>query len=175
MGEERFYRSWVELRRLKPSEWLRLKNTIAKIEKAAFRDHELAQNMWELRETFRDKEAICIIAKYNNRTIGYISGRPLENYSYFVHKTKEKNMGKKNTAYIESIAVHPDYHGNAVGWRLMKSFIREAKKDKYKFVSGNFRRGPSTYLFLLEGGRKIYATKNYAQTGEKYYYCRRKL
>ncbi len=49
----------------------------------------------------------------------------------------DENIGKRNTAYIESICVKPGYWGGAGGGRLLRlEFHREAKRRSCKFVTG---------------------------------------
>jgi hypothetical protein len=83
--------------------------------------------------------ALRILDKYRE-IIGYSQGGPLENYT-LRRGTHDENMGRRNTAYIESISVRPGYWGGTGAGRLLRlDFHKEAKRRGFRFVTGYVHR-----------------------------------
>ena len=96
-------------------------------------------NIKKFKKSLTDREAILVtlrIINKNGEPVGYANGGRLENYT-LRRGTHDENLGKRNTAYIESICVKPGYRGGTGGGRLLRlEFHREANRRGCKFVTG---------------------------------------
>jgi len=77
----------------------------------------------------------------SNDIVGYVKGGPLEKYK-LRRGTFDGNYGKRNTAYMEWICMKPGYLGSTGGGGhlLRISFLQEAKKRGFSFVTGYVHR-----------------------------------
>jgi hypothetical protein len=71
--------------------------------------------------------------------VGYAKGGPLEYYK-LRRGTRDENMGKRNTIYLEPMSIEPGYWGANGGHLLRGMFLKEAKKRKYQFLSAYTHR-----------------------------------
>jgi len=69
-----------------------------------------------------------------NTIIGYAKGGPLENYQLYAG-TKDENFGKKNTIFLEPIAMKLGYWGLGGGTRLRKVFSLLANTKRYRYLT----------------------------------------
>jgi hypothetical protein len=97
----------------------------------------------KFKRSLTNRDAILITLRLINKDVkivGYANGGLLENYT-LRRGTHDENLGKRNTAYIESICVKPGYSGEAGGGRLLRlEFHKEAKRRGCKFVTGYVHR-----------------------------------
>lgn len=66
--------------------------------------------------------------------IGYAKGGPLENYQLYAG-TEDENYGKKNTIFLEPIAMKIGYWGLGGGTRLRKVFSLLANTKRYRYLT----------------------------------------
>jgi hypothetical protein len=71
--------------------------------------------------------------------VGYVKGGPLESYQ-IRRGTHDRNLGKKNTAYMEWISIRPGFWGETGGHILRMEFLREAKHRGYSYVTSYVHR-----------------------------------
>jgi len=69
-----------------------------------------------------------------NTIIGYAKGGPLENYQLYAG-TNDENFGKKNTIFLEPIAMKLGYWGLGGGTRLRKVFSLLANTKRYRYLT----------------------------------------
>ncbi|MGA9152345.1 MAG: GNAT family N-acetyltransferase [Candidatus Nitrosopolaris sp.] len=97
----------------------------------------------KFKKSLTDRDAILVTLRLINKDgeiVGYANGGRLENYT-LRRGTHDENLGRRNTAYIESICVKPDYWGETGGGRLLRlEFHKEAKHRGCKFVTGYVHR-----------------------------------
>ncbi len=97
----------------------------------------------KFKKSLTDPDTILVTLRLINKDgeiVGYANGGRLENYT-LRHGTHDENLGKRNTAYIESICVKPGYWGETGGGRLLRlEFHKEAKRRGCKFVTGYVHR-----------------------------------
>lgn len=90
-----------------------------------------------------NRDTILITLRLINKDgeiVGYANGGPLENYT-LRRGTHDENLGKRNTAYVESIRIKPGYSGESGGGRLLRlEFHKEAKRRGFRFVTGYVHR-----------------------------------
>ena len=67
--------------------------------------------------------------------IGFARGGPLENYDELNEKLLDENFGKKNTVFLEPIAIKMGYWGHHGGSELRHLFIMQAHAKKYKYLT----------------------------------------
>ena len=70
----------------------------------------------------------------NNTIVGYAKGGPLENYQLYAG-IKDENFGKKNTVFLEPIAMKLGYWGLGGGTRLRKVFSLLANTKRYRYLT----------------------------------------
>ena len=70
----------------------------------------------------------------NDSIIGYAKGGPLENYQLYAG-IKDENYGKKNTVFLEPIAMKLGYWGLGGGTRLRKVFSLLANTKRYRYLT----------------------------------------
>ncbi|MFZ0510276.1 MAG: GNAT family N-acetyltransferase [Candidatus Nitrosopolaris sp.] len=97
----------------------------------------------KFKKSLTDSDTILVTLRLINKDgeiVGYANGGRLENYT-LRRGTHDENLGKRNTAYIESICVKPGYWGETGGGRLLRlEFHKEAKLRGCKFVTGYVHR-----------------------------------
>ena len=97
----------------------------------------------KFKKSLTDRDTILVTLRLINKDgeiVGYANGGRLENYT-LRRGTHDENLGKRNTAYIESICVKPGYWGETGGGRLLRlEFHKEAKHRGCKFVTGYVHR-----------------------------------
>ena len=70
----------------------------------------------------------------NDTIVGYAKGGPLENYQLYAG-IKDENFGKKNTIFLEPIAMRMGYWGLGGGTRLRKVFSLLANTKRYRYLT----------------------------------------
>ncbi|MDH3488869.1 MAG: HD domain-containing protein [Nitrosopumilus sp.] len=70
----------------------------------------------------------------SNTIIGYAKGGPLEDYQLYAG-IKDENYGKKNTIFLEPIAMRVGYWGLGGGTRLRKVFSLLANSKRYRYLT----------------------------------------
>ncbi len=75
----------------------------------------------------------------DNDILGYSKGGPLERYR-LRRGTRDENRGKGNTIYLEPISIDYAYWGANGGHLLRYSFILEAKRRGYRFLTAYAHR-----------------------------------
>ena len=99
----------------------------------------MSTSVKKFKKSLTDRDTILITLRLINKDgeiVGYANGGSLENYT-LRRGTHDKNLGKRNTAYIESICVKSGYSGETGGGRLLRfEFHKEAKRRGCKFVTG---------------------------------------
>lgn len=70
----------------------------------------------------------------DNTVIGYAKGGPLENYQLY-SGIQDENYGKKNTVFLEPIAMKTGYWGLGGGTRLRKVFSLLANTQRYRYLT----------------------------------------
>ena len=97
----------------------------------------------KFKKSLTDHDTILITLRLidkDGEIVGYANGGRLEDYT-LRRGTYDGNLGKRNTAYIESICVKLGYSGEAGGGRLLRlEFHKEAKRRGYRFVTGYVHR-----------------------------------
>ena len=66
--------------------------------------------------------------------VGYAKGGPLENYQLYAG-VDDKNLGKKNTIFLEPIALKMGYWGLGGGTKLRKTFSLLANTKRYRYLT----------------------------------------
>lgn len=70
----------------------------------------------------------------NDTIVGYAKGGPLENYQLYAGVVDE-NFGKKNTIFLEPIAMKMGYWGLGGGTRLRKVFSLLANNQRFRYLT----------------------------------------
>lgn len=123
----------------------------------------------KFRKSLLDKNTILITLRINNefgRIVGYAKGGPLENY-HLRRGTNDQNMGRKNTAYLESISIKPGYWGGTGGHLLRLQFLSEARKRSFKYVTAYVHR--NVIMHRINNGESIEIVQKYDPDRLDYY------
>ncbi len=67
--------------------------------------------------------------------IGFAKGGPLENYENLRNKVVDENFGKKNTVFLEPIAIKMGYWGHHGGSEVRHLFSMQAHAKKFKYLT----------------------------------------
>ena len=84
-----------------------------------------------------DSDTILVtlrLSDENESIIGYAKGGPLENYQLYAG-IEDENYGKKNTVFLEPIAMKLGYWGLGGGTRLRKTFSLLANSQRYRYLT----------------------------------------
>lgn len=74
------------------------------------------------------------VSDENNTIVGFAKGGPLENYELYAG-VEDENFGKKNTVFLEPIAMKMGYWGLGGGTRLRKTFSLLANTQRYRYLT----------------------------------------
>lgn len=126
-------------------------------------------NEEKFRRSLSDRGTILITLRINEehgKIVGYAKGGPLETYK-LRRGTRDENMGKKNTMYLESISIKPGYWGGRGGHLLRLQFLSEAKKRGYRYVSAYVHR--NVIMHRINDGESIQIVQKYDPDRLDYY------
>lgn len=182
---ESFKEAWMEeldVRNSIQKKELRLVSVVEKIESdfdphvkesvlSLYRELPVPRRIEEekFRKSLLDKNTILITLRINNefgRIVGYAKGGLLENY-HLRRGTDDQNMGRKNTAYLESISIKPGYWGGTGGHLLRLQFLSEAKKRGFMYVTAYVHR--NVIMHRINNGESIEIVQKYDPDRLDYY------
>lgn len=121
------------------------------------------------KRTLSDKDSILITLRRDSndgKIIGYAKGGPLEMYD-LRPGTQDQNLGRRNTAYLEGIAIDHEYQGEAGGHMLRIAFLGQAGKLGYRFVTGYAHRDVINQR--IKKGEQIETVRKYDPDNLDYY------
>ena len=123
---------------------------------------------------FNRSGSLPIIARFENKIIGYIIGMPLELLSQEPWARLDENYGKFNTLYTYAFVIKNDFKKKGYAKILKKVYISWAKKkDGILYNTGHVKSGISK---KFKGQIKIIAEiNNWQGTGKIFEYYRRNL
>jgi len=123
---------------------------------------------------FNRSGALPIIARFDNKIIGYIIGMPLELLSQEPWARLDENYGKFNTLYTYAFVIKNDFKKKGYAKILKKVYISWAKKKEgILYNTGHVKSGISK---KFKGQIKIIAEiNNWQGTGKIFEYYRRNL
>ena len=70
----------------------------------------------------------------NDTIIGFAKGSPLENYILRA-EINDENFGKRNTVFLEPIALKMGYWGLGAGHQLRQSFLMQSHTMNFRFLT----------------------------------------
>ncbi|KFM14326.1 hypothetical protein AAA799O18_00611 [Marine Group I thaumarchaeote SCGC AAA799-O18] len=88
-------------------------------------------------ESLSDSEIILTTLRLNSldgSIIGFAKGGPLENYNLRA-EINDENYGKRNTIFLEPIALSMGYWGLGAGHKLRQSFLMQAHTMNYEYLT----------------------------------------
>ena len=104
--------------------------------------YELPQPLQIARENFeesiKNSETLVSTIRLEDTKgpiIGFAKGGPLESYENLRDKVLDENFGKKNTIFLEPIAIKMGYWGHHGGSELRHLFAMQSHSKKYKFLT----------------------------------------
>jgi GNAT superfamily N-acetyltransferase len=160
----------IAIEEVSPEDWPEIKNKILEVEEVF--PESLRQDEGDIANTFLDPASILVVIKDGGRIIGYAMGGPLEDYDYIEGVKKDANYGRKNTVYLESIALLSEYQGRGLGRELRHKFEEISRQRGYEYISGHIIAKAiadrEDYVILTE-------FENWQDSGEDFVYHRRLL
>ncbi len=110
--------------------WKKIRKAIIKIEADAFPQYDPQEEILE--QDFLNKNNIVIILRSSRQSIiGYAYAEPIGQLN---PRRKKENA---DTAYITSIAIHPNFQGKGLAAHLHKALDMRLKKRGYSFLEGH--------------------------------------
>lgn len=114
----------------KLTSWKKIKKSIMKIEADAFPQYDPQEAILE--NDFVNKNNIVVLLRSSRRSIiGYAYAEPIGQLN---PRRKRENT---NTAYLTSIAIHPNFQGKGLARNLHKALDQRLKKRGYSFLEGH--------------------------------------
>lgn len=89
-------------------------------------------------ESLTDPETILVTLRLDSPTgeiVGFAKGGALEDYS-LSSSIHDENYGKKNTIFLEPLAIKAGYWGHGGGTNMRKLFRKIARERKYSYLTG---------------------------------------
>ena len=96
----------------------------------------------DFRKSLMRNDTLLVTLRINDErgtVVGYAKGGPLESYK-LRRGTCDENVGKGNTIHLEPMSIEQGYWGVNGGHLLRGTFLNEAKKRRYQFVSAYTHR-----------------------------------
>lgn len=91
----------------------------------------------------------CCIALCEDQVVGFAIAAPLEQFSQVRGPDKDPLRGRRVALYSADIAVHPDFRGRGVGYRLKRYQIHRAASVGLKVIRSRNRLGSTQTMMLL--------------------------
>ena len=88
-------------------------------------------------DSLNDSKTILTTLRLNNENgdiVGFAKGGPLENY-ILRSEINDENFGKKNTVFLEPIALKMGYWGLGAGHELRQSFLMQSHTMNFNFLT----------------------------------------
>jgi hypothetical protein len=115
------------------------------------------------------EDSILITLRINDKVgdiVGFAKGGPLEKCT-LRRGTKDHNVGKGNTAYLEGIGIKQGFWGETGGHLLRMRFLDDAIKHGYRFVTGYAHR--DVVIQRMTRGENIQIVQKYDPDKLDYY------
>lgn len=115
-------------------------------------DHDIAKRLFDIYaelpdplqfkkksffESLQSPKSILVTLRLGSKSgkiIGFAKGGPLENYN-LGDRINDKNIGKRNTIFLEPLALKIGYWGQGGGPKMRKLFSQIAKEKGYNFLT----------------------------------------
>ncbi len=91
----------------------------------------------------------CCVALAQDRVAGFAIAAPLEQFSQVRGPDKDPLRGRRVALYSADIAVHPDFRGRGIGYRLKRYQIQRAAAAGLKVIRSRNRLGATHTMMLL--------------------------
>jgi ribosomal protein S18 acetylase RimI-like enzyme len=128
-----------------PSIWNGLRSDILKIEHESF-SSSLADSEKDLRKLVDSPTGIFLALSLppSYGVIGYIAADLLETFSNIPGATDDPHFGKRDTIYVASVAVLPNWRGRGFGTALMRECLQVASQKGIERVTTHIETGSVT-------------------------------
>ena len=94
-------------------------------------------NDMQFMDSFNDQKTVLTTLRLNDENgdiIGFAKGGPLENY-ILRSEIHDENFGKRNTIFLEPIALKMGYWGLGAGHQLRQSFLMQSHTMNFSFLT----------------------------------------
>ncbi len=132
--EEKLYRIF----RVFSEDWEEISSEVLEVEESSF-DERQRQKEEDFLRTLGREGSIFLVVYGERGIVGYAMGGLLEEYREDKdggdRLEEDEEFGKRNTFYLESIAVHPEERGKGLGTWLCEVLIDEARREGFERFS----------------------------------------
>jgi len=111
--------------------WNEIKHGVLEVEHKTFDSDLRYQEEHDDFESFVLENTINFVVKDKDNIIGYLMSCPIENDKRYDH---DKHFGLHDTVHLESMAILAKHQGKGIGKNLFETFLKAAKKAKFKRV-----------------------------------------
>lgn len=151
--------------------WEKYGGQIVDIERVLY-SSPLRESEDELRTICENPNAVFVLILDNDIVVGYICGEDVREYVWSGDEEYDAHLEEAGTLYVETFNVRPEFQGRGYGKMLLKTFIEEANKKAFKFISGHFSdNGPSIHIAKKLGAKIRCTDVDYAGTGKTFHYA----
>jgi GNAT superfamily N-acetyltransferase len=151
--------------RIDPTEWNAFANRILEIERQSF-PPGLRDERQTLRRLVKSETSIVfgLNSNHSGFLVGYIAGDLLEIFPEIPGILSDPHFGRRDSLYLESLAVCESWRHRGFGTMLMGSFLSKASERGFLRTTGHVARGSS---------RSIRFRHNVLKSFENWYGTRR--
>ena len=158
---------------LEKAMWKINRKDILSIEKVSFPVSTRSSSLY-LQRIIEHPESLSFVIKSHGSIIGYIAASPLENFSDHNPCAQDSNFGAKDSIYVASIAIKPEYRGvnntNSI-FRQVRELFKARAYSKAKFharIANGLNRTIERYhdgknLFKLKEGDPFHGSKRFKE------------
>jgi GNAT superfamily N-acetyltransferase len=151
------------------STWEAFRSEILQIERLSFADSIRATED-ELHEVAKSASAVFFVARLVNsqQIVAYLAADRLELFAEVPGVVEDSHFRKRDTLYITSVAVHPNWRRRGLGVALQRDCVNQARRLGYARVSAHLRSGASHKLGLVHATLSTF--DNWYKTGDRFSY-----
>jgi len=152
-----------------PSTWNALRSEILKIEDKSF-PPTLADSEKDLRRVADSPTGIflALCSPSSPRVLGYIAADLLEKFPNIPGTASDPHFKKRDTIYLKSVAVHPDWRGRGLSITLIRECLRLVSERGIKRATAHIESGSLSRIGLV--GRILKSFENWYGTGRTFDY-----
>ncbi|MBU1933501.1 MAG: GNAT family N-acetyltransferase, partial [Candidatus Omnitrophica bacterium] len=152
----------ITIERALPLDWDSMKHEIMSVEEVSFPE-SFRETEQELGASFTDPASVALIVRFQGEIIGYIVGGPLEDYKAIIKRSllglgrpNDINLGLRNSFYVESIAIVPEYRKHLIGIKLFKILHRIVRERGYTYITYHTIDERIVRLFIKLGAEIVF-------------------
>jgi GNAT superfamily N-acetyltransferase len=149
--------------------WPRLRSKIVAIERVSF-VQSIRDNPKTLAALAQSSSSIFLALQIalSQDPIGYVAADVLEKFADIPNVSLDINFGRRNTIYIASVAILPEWRHRGFGIALQRECLRRASARGLTRATAHIERGALRRMGLK--GRSLSRFRNWYGTGRTFEY-----